>query len=146
MTIQELRKRSNEFVSNINSNVKAAVMANEKEIIAMNQEQMRIGKTSKGNKIGRLRDLFYAREKINKGGLAPFGDVDLFNTGAFQSKMMLSTDGSSYYEIGSTDSKEADLAGRYGWDIFGLMKTFQEDAQRLTSKSLADIYKDKVLR
>lgn len=112
----------------------------------MNQEQMRIGKNSKGGKIGRLHSEFYAKEKIDRGGLAPFGDVDLFYTGAFQSAMTLFTDGATYYEIGSTDSKEADLTAKYGQDIFGLMPTWHQEARELTAKSLVEIYTRNVLR
>ena len=145
MTFLELKQRSNAFIANLDQHITQAVMDNEKEIIAMNQEQLLAGKTSKGAKIGRLRSPLYAREKIDRGGIAPFGDVDLFNTGAFQSKMMLWTNGKTY-EIGSSDSKEADLMGKYGAEIFGLMPTFQEDAQQLTSESLSKSYKSLVLK
>ena len=146
MTIQELRKRSYDFVANLAGHVESAVMENERKIIAMNQEQMRVGKDSKGGKIGTLHNLFYAKEKKDRGGLAPFGDVDLFNTGAFQSKMALSTNGATYYEIGSTDDKAFDLEAKYGSDIFGLMPTWHEEARQLTGNSLARIYNSTVLR
>lgn len=145
MTIHELRRRSNEFISNLNAVIIDVVGDCEKQIIAINQEQMRYGKNSKGGKIGQLHNLFYAREKINKGGSAPFGDVDLYDTGQFQSKMMLWTDGQTY-EIGSTDRKEADLAAKYGQEIFGLMPTFHEDAQKLTGIRLAEKYNQLVLK
>jgi hypothetical protein len=145
MTFQELKQRSNDFVANLEVHLIEVIHDNENKIIAMNQEQMQAGKTSKGGKIGRLRNPFYARQKIDNGGVAPFGDVDLLNTGAFQSKMMLWTDGKTY-EIGSTDSKETDLVGKYGPEMFGLMPTFQDDARDLTGKSLAEKYKKLVLK
>lgn len=146
MTIQELRKRSNDFVANLAGHVESAVMENERKIVAMNQEQMRLGKKADGSKIGFLASITYARQKIDRGGRAPFRIPDLFNTGEFQSKMTLSTNGATYYEIGSTDDKAFDLESKYGSDIFGLMPTWHEEARQLTGNSLARIYNSTVLR
>ena len=137
MTVRELNKQLQDFAANITTHTIAAVMDNREKIIALNQEQMLYGKNAEGANIGFLRSVTYARQKIDRGGLAPFRIPDLFNTGAFQSRMILFTDGKEY-EIGSTDRKEPDLVAKYG-KIFGLVPDQQEVARELTTKSLSKI-------
>lgn len=126
------------FIDQIEEHIIASVVANEKQIVELNREQMQIGKNAKGENIGFLRSLSYSQAKIDRGGLAPFRVPDLLNTGAFQGAMFMEVTGDEYF-IGSTDSKAEDLADKYGV-IFGLVPEQREGAKILTTKSLSKIF------
>lgn len=141
MTCKELNTKIQDFVDNIDAHIVRAVQENEKQIVGMNQEQMLYGKNAENERIGFLRSITYAQAKIDRGGQAPFRVPDLFNTGAFQSRMFMDAEKDKYF-IGSTDSKEPDLVGKYG-PIFGLIDSFKEEAKELTTKSLSKIFTQK---
>ena len=98
---------------------------NEQLLIDAQRKQMRRGERSDGEEItpGLLSNA-YAEEKKSKGGQAPFGVPDLYDTGSFQRAITFEVSESSVY-FNSTDEKTQDLVEKYSEDIFGLSdKTF----------------------
>lgn len=84
------------------------------------REQMQLGLNAEGKPIGYLRSTVYAREKKAKGGRAPFGIVDLKDTGKFQ-KGVHATQKNRAVFMDSTDSKTQELKEKYNRNgsIFG---------------------------
>ena len=81
--------------------------------------QMQLGEDNLGGPIGFLKSSIYIRQKKNRGGLAPVGQVDLKNTGAFQKAIKAKiSHGSIFFD--SSDKKTPDLVEKYGTKIFGL--------------------------
>jgi len=95
---------------------------NEQAIVQANQEQMELGLTSDGKKIGWYSGLSYAKFKHDMNPLPPFRVPDLHLTGAFYSRMRAFPITAGTVSITSDDQKTHDLEEKYGGDIFGLQE------------------------
>ena len=87
----------------------------------LNAEQMRFGLNVDGKEIGYYMSQEYASWKKSRGGLAPDGVVDLFLTGALNSKIFAEVKDDSIL-FGSTDEKSDMLEKKYNRNgkIYGL--------------------------
>lgn len=87
----------------------------------LNAEQMRFGLNVDGKEIGYYMSQEYASWKKSRGGLAPDGVVDLFLTGALNSKIFAEVKEDSIL-FGSRDEKSDMLEGKYNRNgkIYGL--------------------------
>jgi hypothetical protein len=95
-----------------------AVESSKSQIEDTQREQMSRGEDNKGAEIGRLRNASYARRKKARGGQAPFGVVDLKNTGKFQRGVFATVQPKAVF-LDSRDSKRQKLTSKYGNKIFG---------------------------
>lgn len=144
MTIKELRKRSNRFVSQFDKHSADAVKSNGDFIVALNRSQMEQGLTSKDVGIyPGYRSKYYAFKKANMGSKAPMGTPDLKLTGSFHAKMYLRVV-KPEYEISSRDKKTTMLEDNYP-DIFGLTPESIKKAQAVVIQALQEKYKKTVL-
>ena len=105
---------------------------NKDEVEELQTEQMRLGQDSNGLFIGELRNPAYARNKKARGGIAPFGKVDLRNTGAFQRGIKAKVSQNAIF-LDSSDSKRGDLTDKYEETIFGLN---QESIKKMKERFL----------
>lgn len=114
------------ILSDIDSIIKDAAERNTDEIEDVQTSQMQKGKNSDGGNIGKLRSPAYSQRKKNRGGDAPFGVVDLKNTGKFQ-RAVFAKVGSGGVLIDSKDSKRNELVKKYGENIFGFNDNSKEN-------------------
>ena len=97
----------------------------DRELVAYQRGQMDKGLNNEGKEIGFLRSVIYAADKKKKGGKAPFGVVDLENTGSFKDALEARIK-SNLLEFTSTDSKTTKLKKKYD-NIFGLSNQTREE-------------------
>lgn len=95
------------------------LLRNRSEVEEIQAEQQRLGQDAEGTFIGDLRSPAYARNKKARGGIAPFGKVDLRNTGAFQRGINMRIANKAVF-LDSNEQKSPDLKEKYGEEIFGL--------------------------
>jgi hypothetical protein len=97
-----------------------AILDSSPQIIDSQAEQMSLGQSSIDNVfIGQYQSPEYAAMKVSIGSIAPYGQVDLKLTGDFQHGLEL-INGTDSIMVQSSDSKNDELIGRYGDEIFGL--------------------------
>jgi hypothetical protein len=95
----------------------SAMLQEREQIIAINTEQLyEQGKDSEGVELSAYRWREYAEYKRDRRGRSI---VDLYDTGAFQSRFNLRVE-DGLYEINSSDDKTPKLVAKYGAKIFGL--------------------------
>lgn len=121
-----------------------AVLLNKEEIIDANTAQLSKGLRSDGSEISPgLANPFYAKEKKSSGGKAPLGVPDLKDEGDFYEGFYLESD-SDGFEIGSKDSKESALQGKYGDKIFGLSDQSKENLKPQITEELITLIKEQL--
>ena len=134
----ELRLRSNSFVSQIDSYIESIVDDNE-ALLDLNRRQLKEEhKTAKGKPVSPQYSRSYAAFK-------GFKTPNLFLTGEFQRAFTIEAKGKAF-NISSSDDKTEKLTDKYGTDIFGISKEDQQDAQAITIKELAKVYKKVVFQ
>jgi hypothetical protein len=143
MTISELRKKSNDFVRNLDVEI-ALVVEHNQDLIKLNQEQMKASTDSEGrplvNRMTGRKTLSPAYQK-KTGKTYP----DLFLTGDFQRDMdILVNEGQGSYFLTSFDEKKDKLEDWYSEKIFGIKD--KEQAQRIIVPLLKQRYERKVLQ
>lgn len=106
---------------NVETILGSAIKDSQDDYINIQKEQMLVGEAKKG-KIGKYRNLSYARRKESINPRAGFPNVDLKLTGAFQ-KALITKVSAGKISIKSTDSKAEGLVKKYGEKIFGLNKS-----------------------
>lgn len=87
----------------------------------MTEQQQRIGIRSDGEMIGFLQNNIYAAKKIEAGGQAPRGEVDLRNSGNFQRNLRTVVTEVSLKTY-SIDVKADELEKKYTPLIYGATK------------------------
>lgn len=108
------------------------LLRNKSEIEELQAEQMQLGLDSDGLFIGELRSPSYARIKKARGGIAPSGQVDLRNTGAFQKGIKARIANKAVF-LDSNESKTPELTEKYSEEIFGLN---EESIQKMKERFL----------
>jgi hypothetical protein len=140
MKISELRKRSNDFVNNLD-NIIESTLSNNEELEQLNKDQLQEGVDSKG---ARLADYSlnydYWKRKFYPASYGE-GYTNLFLTGEMYKNMELKVTGKQY-QIVSMVRHAAKLVDRYGADIFGIM---EGTAYPITTRLIAEQYKKLVL-
>lgn len=110
-----------------------AIMENKTAVVAINKEQMRMGKDAKGFISPPYRPSYLYFKK----GLSTYfagSHPDLFVTGDFQNGMFMRQSGKSV-EIASTDNKESKLLEKYGEQIFEISEEFKPFVYEITTPS-----------
>lgn len=109
---------------NVNDVAFDAMDAGAPEVAKLNTEMLEAGQNAKGDDVGQYRNEEYARMKNAMNPKPGFGRVDLRLTGSFYRNMVTSVVGDAVITE-STDEKAAELAAKYGDDIYGLNRTFK---------------------
>ena len=137
MTINELKKRSNKFVANIDVHV-ADVVENNPKLLDINRAQLRDSKTALG---GALVNSITGSELYSPGWARykGYNVPDLFDTGNFYRAMTIDREARIFSEVDYTKH----LIKMYGFDIFGIGD--KEKAQNIISKILGNRYRLLVL-
>lgn len=135
--INQLRKKSNDFVSKLDTYIEIVIEDSEVELTSLNRDQMLSSRTATDQAITPPYSQKYA---TFKGKSNP----DLFLTGDFQKEMVIQTNGSQY-NISSLDEKTASLVSRYGEEIFGVAPSNQDKAKKVTTEKLTDQFRANVL-
>jgi hypothetical protein len=126
MTILELNKNVQAF--DVEKELDKLILANEKEILATNKEQLyEYGVDSRGVPLG---DYALKTQEYKQEAGQRYDHITLNDTGDFYQGFKIDIQD---YEIGSTDSKANKLRAEYGDDIFGLTK---ENTAELTDNKL----------
>lgn len=144
MTFQELQKRSNAFVSNLDSIIADVVNFNV-EIEELNRKQLRESKLADGKPISRPYSRRYAMWKQHFYPSSYTGKVNLLLTGSLYESLEIRAKGKSEYAINTDVPYAADLYDKYG-NFLGISPENQPAAQAITSKLLAEKYKTLVLK
>ena len=130
--VHEFRVRHNKFVDNLPSYIEGVVDDN-KELLDLNREQLMSGRKSSGKYLPA-----YSNRSVEEFG-KPTGPILLYDTGEFPESFTITAKGSAY-DIQGDDLY--DLAKTYGQDIYGIAKWNQPNAKQITSKSIAEQYKE----
>ncbi len=135
MTLEELAKRSDDYVKKIEFYKVSAVKNSEEFLIELNKQQLSESKLSTGGTITPPYQEFYADFK-------GFPNPDLEVTGAFKRGMNLIVRIGRYF-ISSTDVKTPSLVNKYSVFIFGVFK--KNLAMGRTTRELSKSYRKNVL-
>lgn len=136
--LQQLNARLQKI--NLEELIRQAVISNDERLIEMNRSQMERGVRSDGDLIQpEYQSMGYAFFKRGQGTKAPMGVPDLKLTGAFHREMVLVVEGDEY-EFGSTDEKTGMLTEKYD-KIFGLTKENQQEAVRINTEKLGQLFR-----
>ena len=143
MTIQELRKRSNDFVANLDNHIASVVNFNI-ELEELNRKQLRESKLATDQAITPPYKRRYAMWKQHYYPSSYTGKVNLFLTGDFYESLEIRARAGEY-SITSEVEYARDLAIKYG-QITGIAPSNQAKAQEITAKLLAEKFKTLVLK
>ena len=144
MTIAELRKRSNSFVSNLDVILGRIVTDNE-ALEELNKQQLRASKLANDQRITPDYKPSYSNWKHEVyPGSWNGGRVNLFLTGDLYKNMEITYKGDQY-EILSLLPYVAKLEDKYGSEIFGIAPSNQQKAQQITTTLLSEEFKKQVL-
>jgi hypothetical protein len=115
-------------------------MKQEKLIVELNQQQLRIGENAFGQDVGKYKSDRYADLKKRIGSQAPNGVPDLLFSGKLYKEMFVKFEDKQYF----TDSK-VEYAKfqkeRYGESIFDLQKQNEEEIEFKGVNELIELYK-----
>lgn len=143
MTIPELRKRSNEFVANLDAHIASVVNFNE-DLEELNREQLRDSRLADDKPISPDYSPLYAEYKrtFYPASYAD-GRVNLLLTGELQKRLEIRARGQEY--LITTDVPYAlKLARKYG-NYTGISPSNQEKAKKITGERLGELYQKLVL-
>ena len=132
----ELAVRHNNFVKNIDSYVEGAVDDNN-ALLDLNREQLN---EEHKNKLDQPITPPYSYLTAQIKG---FKTPNLYDTGELFDSLTIEAKGKSYFVKGHTDYTPK-LLEKYGKDIFGIAKSKQPAAKKITTKELANAYKQSV--
>jgi len=120
-----------------------AVLQSKDDIIRINQEQLRAGRSARDMIIRPSYTKQYLKLKQRMGSYhAPSGVPDLFLTGAFQGDMDVVVENGEY-DIISWDDKNAYLQTMYD-DLFGLTEKGRQEIMPIVTAKLMQLIKDKL--
>ena len=128
-----------------NQMLRNAIEANEKAILDINREQLRVGERADGLPITPAYSPFYNAWKSQQSSYkAGSKKPDLYLTGSFQDKMYLDIEGNNII-VDSIDPKRDRLVHELGYTdkIFGTQQKNLPRVQNLTSISYVREFKQK---
>ena len=144
MTIKELRKKSNAFISNIDSHIASVVEHNEK-LLQLNKAQLKSSKNAKGGSLvnndtgSAILSDDYSKRKHGSTGKKP----DIFLTGATFREMDLLFHEPKDYVNTSYTPYTPHLQDMYD-DLFGIQDS--NKAYGITTPLLSNLYQRLVLK
>lgn len=148
MTIEGLLKKVKTV--DLKTAVPAIIKKTDYGIIALNQNQLfKTGSDSKGNKLRKYRDKYYAEYKNRRNPLPGLNVPDLKNSGEFYKGFSVTLKQKTF-SVSSTDDKSPGLQKKYGRFIFGLHKDsmkeytftiFYPDLKKYITKKTGLIFK-----
>lgn len=143
MTISELRKRSNQFVAQLDSHIAEIVNFNE-DLEELNREQLRQSKLADDKPItpGYRRGYAIWKQYYYPSSYGD-GKVNLFLTGRLYKSLELKVRGKDY-SITTDVPYALELADKYG-DFTGIAPSNHEKAQAIVAPLLANKYNKTVL-
>jgi hypothetical protein len=143
MTISELRKRSNQFVAQLDSHIAEIVNFNEK-LEELNREQLRQSKLANDQPItpGYRRGYALWKQYFYPSSYGD-GKVNLFLTGRLYKSLEIRAKGKEY-SISTDIPYAVELFDKYG-DFLGIAPSSLEKAQSIVVPELQDKYKKLVL-
>ena len=131
--IKNMADNLTKMLSGIDKIIKDAAERNNDELADIQTDQMQKGKNAIGGNIGSLRSPSYGQRKKNRGGRAPFLQVDLKNTGKFQRGVFAKVAATGIL-LDSSDSKTSELKEKY--DKNGSIFGYNEDSKGLVREVL----------
>lgn len=136
--IQEIAKRSNQWMSQFNDNVIRIIESNEGLMLNLNKSQMLNSLTAKDSPLIHART---GSAKLSKAYAKRTGKSkpNLFNTGEFQDSMFMTLPTEKEYIISSDDTKVNFLQGNYG-KIFGVAPSNQDKAKAVNDSAIINNY------
>lgn len=135
--VSKLRKRSNAFVQNLNNHI-ADVVDSSKDLIKLNQKQLKESKKVNGQSITPLYSPAYAKRKGYK-------KPDGYLTGEMYREMdIIANETNNSWFITSFADHTKYFVERYG-DVFGIGKANQQSAFKITVPKLKQLYQKLVL-
>lgn len=144
MTISELRKRSNDFVSNLDSHIRRVVNYANDDLVELNREQLRDSKLATGKTISRGYAPSYAKYKKTFWPESwAGGKVNLRLTGNLYDSLAVQVKGSEL-QITTDVSYARQLAEKFG-DFAGIAPENYPKAQAIVVPLLRDEFKKRVL-
>jgi hypothetical protein len=135
--LADLARKINDYIDNYESNLVQIVAKIDHQILEINTDQLLNHQiTALGKPV--LPE-YSSKWKSIKGLTYP----NLFDTGKFQNKFVLNTDGRKF-EIHSTDWKDAKLRAKYGDEIHGIAPQNRGWAYSITTPAIAKDFKTKI--
>jgi len=137
--LHQLRKKSNVFVANMPIHIAEAIEQSEKELIKLNQKQLRASKDVADKPITPTYSAAYARRK---GYRKPDG----YLSGQMYREMFVdANENDNSFSMFSFADHTKYFANRYG-DVFGIGDSSKITAQKFVMNKFRIIYNTKVLR
>jgi hypothetical protein len=136
MTILELQRKYNDFVANIDNEIKAAVNSVRNELTDLNREQLLI---SKGNDDAPLIHKSTNDEKLTKAYAKKTGKTypNIYESGAYQEDMQIHVAYSlGVYSIDSSHRLNKYLPSNYK-NLLGIAPSRRDKAYAITNKAIA---------
>ena len=134
--IHKLRKRSNDFVQNLNLHVATVIESSSSTIVKLNQKQLKESKLTTGQSITPLYSPAYAKRK---GTRKPDG----FLSGEMYREMDTIARDNDWFVTSFADHTKF-FVDRYK-KVFGLTKENQKQAQKVTIPKMRQLYNKLVL-
>lgn len=138
--ISQLRKRSNQFVSDLDLYQAEAIEMSDKEIVRLNQKQLKSSKLSTGQPIKPKYSKAYSKKK-------GYSSPDLFLTGELYKEMFVDVQENSgeYFVVSDAPHTKYPVA-KYGKEVFGLTKESSNIVSPIAVTNLSKMYEKLVLK
>lgn len=134
--LENIEKALREFRKNLPNIVVDIIDNDGGKYLDLNRDQMSVGENRTETPIGRLKNPAYAQRKINNGGKAKKGLVDLNNKGNYY-KNLKKTVNTKFVNVFTKDpdkEKVKSIEGKYGTQHFNLSETNQSKYSALVIK------------
>lgn len=143
-TIAEISKRLNDYVANLDENLKEAVMSVDKEILDVNRSQMLISRGADdkpliNNRTGneRLSKQYARRQKKDY--------PDIFVRGDYQRDMFIEVKSMDEYLISSSHRLVKYIPVQYE-NVHGIAPSRRDEAYKITTPAIAEHLRNKVFK
>jgi len=134
--LEKIEKTLRDFKKNLPNLVVDIIKNDNGKYLDLNRDQMSVGENRTETPIGRLKNPAYASRKKSKGGKAPFGSVDLDNTGNYY-KNLKKTVNKKFVNVFTADpdkEKVESIKAKYGENHLNLSEKNQGKYSALVIK------------
>lgn len=134
--LENIEKTLRDFKKNLPNLVVDIIKNDNGKYLDLNRDQMSVGENRTETPIGRLKNPAYASRKKSKGGKAPFGSVDLDNTGNYY-KNLKKTVNKKFVNVFTADpdkEKVESIKAKYGENHLNLSEKNQGKYSALVIK------------
>jgi hypothetical protein len=122
MTLAQLNRKLAGIEAKVRALVVSSIKRHQKQIVRLNQQQLKKGKDSEGKQLGTYKDRGWIAQRKRYGRQTKFVDLNFY--GDFQASMFVKFDATSMsLGLDATDNKKAILIHHWGEDILGLNDT-----------------------